>query len=203
MKKSSAIVLGLGGIVALFALMFAFALTPNVRFSPTKLEKDKLCINQCKLGEKYCEDRISFVCGYYNSSCLNWGSGVPCTYGCWKDQCLPYSCFDSDSGVNIYTAGNVTEGTVLAGQILSDYCYSSNQVTEHSCKIAYNESWSPDLGWAKKEIYNCPGGYVCRGRVCVSNQTHLACVSNTCTSVSGAGNSTCSPAGSFCGNAST
>ncbi len=31
------------------------------------------------------------------------------------------------------------------------------------------------------------------------NQTHLACLNNTCSLVTGSGNNTCSPIGSFCG----
>ena len=50
----------------------------------------------------------------------------------------------------------------------------------------------------------CPANYVCSNGACVypqnqTNQTHLTCVGNLCTTVQGAGTNTCSPAGSACG----
>ncbi len=289
MKKSSVIVWGVAGIFALFALVLAVSLSVNgnVGYSPVKagasgkIEKGVGCADQCSLGDKYCKDGTSYVCGYYNTSCLIWGPGIPCQYGCWNNQCLPYSCSDTDGWTNIYAKGIVTEGTVLAGQQLTDYCYSGSQVTEHSC-ISPNETWDSNMGWAKKEVYSCPNGfnciegackslntcydtdggnniyaqgtvygniyqngsvgnysytdycypngassflyeyyclnseiyssfrgpcpsgYTCNGGRCIQqvNQTHLACVSNTCSLVSGFGNNTCSPLGSACGNLS-
>lgn len=104
-------------------------------------------------------------------------------------------CRDSDrttqypDGINPFLRGTASND----GNSATDFC--STYLTEYYC--ATNRS-------IIQTYINCAtyGNYICQNGACVNqtNQTHLECVSNTCTVVTGAGTNQCSSAGQSCGN---
>jgi len=103
----------------------------------------------------YCWDNIHVV-DYYcsNNEIKSQITKCPDGYSCVDGACVSTSrCYDSDSGINVYSSGYVSEGLTTYW----DYCPNINQLVEYYCI---------DNG-VKSIVYDCPSNYECRSGACV------------------------------------
>ncbi|MEK6899321.1 MAG: hypothetical protein AABW79_04470 [Nanoarchaeota archaeon] len=104
------------------------------------------------------------------------------------------SCVDSDGGLNYYVFGRVTQNGSNGSTVTNDVC-SGSAIVEAYCSGVNTrvEWWSCPYGCANGACLSNPGGNS-------TNQTHRACVNNTCALVNGSGSNQCSTLGASCGN---
>jgi hypothetical protein len=123
----------------------------NCEFDPCPVKP--VCGNGlCEVEEaSYCPP-----CNYTAPYCE-----MPCTVGKCPQDCIPFSCRETDGGKNYYKQGSISvcvnagESVGMCNQF-SDKCYNDT-LTETYCKE------SKEAGF---EAYKCPSG-ICKSGACI------------------------------------
>ena len=147
-RKEVLIFVGLLLVIFLFSVIYLRYLQPREWEDITPSTNDSN-------NASACTGIYSPVCGIdnktYPNNCLAKAAAVSIAYSgeCKKSEPV---CTDSESGKNLFTAGNVSYGSIIK----SDLCINSTTILEYSCT---NKTITSDYA-------DCPVGYQCVNGAC-------------------------------------